>query len=148
LLRQSRTGCPDRAKRATEAIFFVQARIIGLMAGGAAEMAILGDRRPQFMASDVASAHLLARIICRSEASRTALVEHGYEEALCIVSENRAVVLAIARALIEHPERTLDGPDIDLVIGQMLAREGLNAERARRQSWRRVIGSAAAFKPD
>jgi hypothetical protein len=56
---------PGEARDGSDIFGAVQARIIGLMAGGAAEMAILGDRPPQFMASDVASAHLLARIMVR-----------------------------------------------------------------------------------
>jgi hypothetical protein len=46
----------------------VQARVIGLMGGGAAEMAILGDSPPRYIESDVYSANAIAGIICRTAA--------------------------------------------------------------------------------
>src|SRR5258706_3164497 len=62
-----------------------RARVIGLMDGGAAEMAIFGDSPPRFIESDVYSANAIAGIICRTEASRAAFIEHCYHEALAII---------------------------------------------------------------
>ena len=123
----------------------VQARIIGLMGGGAAEMEIFGDSPPRFIESDVFAANALAGIICRTDASRAAFIEHCHQEALAIIEENKPVVLALAQALIDHPERTLNAAEIDAVISQTLAREALAAEQARRAVWRRTIENSENF---
>ncbi len=96
----------------------VQARVIGMMVGGAAEMAIFGDSPPRFIESDVYSANAIAGIVCRTDASRAAFIEHCYQEALAIIEEYKSVVLALAQALIDHPERTLNCKEIDAVIAE------------------------------
>jgi hypothetical protein len=121
----------------------VQGRVIGMMGGGAAEMAILGDSPPQFIESDVYSANAIAGIICRTGASRSAFIEHCYQEALAIIEANKPVVLALAQALIDHPERTLNGNEIDAVIARTLEREAMAAEQARRSKWRKVTEHVA-----
>jgi len=121
----------------------VQGRVIGMMGGGAAEMAILGDSPPQFIESDVYSANAIAGIICRSDASRSSFIEHCYQEALALIEENKSVVLALAQALIDHPERTLNAAEIDAVIAQTLARQALAAEQGRRAAWRQVTERVA-----
>jgi hypothetical protein len=121
----------------------VQARVIGLMGGGAAEMAILGDSPPRFIESDVYSANAIAGIICQTEASRSAFIEHCYQEALAIIGEYKSVVLALAQALIDHPERTLNSKEIDEVIAAELAARGAADERQRRAAWKRVQETAA-----
>jgi ATP-dependent Zn protease len=131
----------------TDIFSSVQARIIGLMGGGAAEMAIFGDSPPRFIESDVFAANALAGIICRTDASRSAFIEHCYQEALAIIEENKPVVLALAQALIDHPERTLNAAEIGAVISQTLAREALAAEHARRAVWRRTLESATSAPP-
>jgi hypothetical protein len=68
-----------------------------------------------------------------------------YQEALAIIEENKSVLLALAQALIDHPERTLSAAEIDAVISQTLAREALAAEQARRAVWRRTIENGASF---
>jgi hypothetical protein len=68
-----------------------------------------------------------------------------YQEALAIIGENKPVLLALAQALIDHPERTLNAAEIDAVISQTLAREALAAEQGRRAVWRRTIENAASF---
>ena len=123
----------------------VQGRVIGMMGGGAAEMAILGYSPPRFIESDVYCANAIAGIICRSDASRSAFIEHCYQEALALIEENKPVVLALAQALIDHPERTLNSKEIDAVIAETLEREARNAERARRAEWQRTVENAANF---
>ena len=54
------------------------------------------------------------------------------------------MVLALAQALIDHHERTLNPAEIDAVISQTLAREALAAEQARRAVGRRTIESATS----
>jgi hypothetical protein len=124
----------------------VQGRVIGMMGGGAAEMAILGDSPPRFIESDVYSANAIAGIICRTDASRSAFIEHCYQEALALIEENKPVLLALAQALTDHPKRTLNAAEIDAVILQTLAREALAAEQARRAAWRQVTERVAEIR--
>jgi ATP-dependent Zn protease len=37
-------------------------------------------------------------------------IEHCYQEAPALIDENKPVLLALAQALIDHPERTLTPP--------------------------------------
>ena len=50
-------------------------------------------------------------------------------------------MLAIAQALTDHPERTLNAAEIDAVIAQTLACQALAAEQGRRAAWRQVTGA-------
>jgi hypothetical protein len=59
-------------------------------------------------------------------------------ETQAILRDHQHVVLALAQALIDHPERTLNAAEIDAVISQTLAREALAAEQGRRTAWRQV----------
>jgi hypothetical protein len=131
--------------RVDEIFSSVQARTIDLMGGSAAEMVFLGDAPPRFMASDMLSANAIAGIICSTPASVAALVEHSFQEALAIIEQNKSVVLALARALIDHPERTLNAVEIDQVIGAALAAEAAEVEAQRRRDWKRIAQSAASF---
>jgi hypothetical protein len=88
------------------------------------------------------AANALAGIICRTDASRSAFIEHCYQEALAIIEKNKPVVLALAHALIDHPEHTLTA-EIDHVIAQMLARQALAAEQGRRAAWRQLTERVA-----
>jgi hypothetical protein len=85
----------------------------------------------------------IAWIICRTDASRPSFIEHCYQEALALIEENKPVVLALAQALTDHPDRTLNAAEIDAVIAQMLARQALAAEQGRRTAWRQVTGRVA-----
>jgi hypothetical protein len=120
----------------------VQKAVIGLMGGCAAEMVLL-DGPPKYIGSDVPSANRLAGFVCRNMASVAAFIEHGYQEAQALVEEHKAVVQAIAQALID--KRTLDGAEIDAVIAPVLAAQAAAEERKRRADWRCVENSAAEF---
>jgi hypothetical protein len=85
----------------------------------------------------------IAWIICRTEVSRPSFIEHCYQEALAIIEENKPVLLALAQALIDHPERTLNAAEIDAVIAQMLARQALAGEQNRRAAWRQLTERVA-----
>jgi hypothetical protein len=52
-------------------------------------------------------------------------------------------VLALAQALIDHPERTVYAAEIDAVIAQTRTRQALAAEQGRRAAWRRVTERVA-----
>jgi hypothetical protein len=60
---------------------------------------------------------------------------------VAIIEENKPVVLALARALIDHQERPLNAAE----ISQTLAREALAVEQARRAVWRRTIENSENF---
>jgi hypothetical protein len=64
-----------------------------------------------------------APIICRTDASRAAVIEDCRQEALAITEEHKLVVLALAQALIDHPQRTLNAAE----SAQTLARQALAA---------------------
>jgi hypothetical protein len=140
---QFMTGAGETA--VPEIYSILQAHVVDLMAGGAGEMVFLGDAPPMFMASDVLSANAVAGIICRSPASQTSFIEHCYQEALVIIEANKPVVLALANALIDHPERTLNSAEIDQCIADTLDREAKKAEIKRRTDWRSVERNAAEF---
>jgi hypothetical protein len=74
---------------------------------------------------------------------RASFVEHRYQEPLAIIEENKPVMLALAQALIDHLERTLNAAEIDAVIAQALEREALAAEQERRAAWRQVTERVA-----
>jgi hypothetical protein len=120
-----------------------RAAVIGLMGGCAAEMFFLGDRPPRYIGSDVPSANRIAGFVCRTTASVAAFIEHGYQESLALVEQHKTVVRAIAQALIDHPQHTLDGFEIDAVIAPMLAAQAAANERERRADWAKVLKNSA-----
>jgi hypothetical protein len=69
---------------------------------------------------DVPNARHIAGFVCRTTASVAAFIEHGYQESLTLVEQHQAVVIAIAQALIGHPKRTLNAPEIDAVIAPVV----------------------------
>jgi hypothetical protein len=123
----------------------VQAGVMGLMAGCAAEMTFLGSGPPRYIGSDVPRASDLAGYVCRTTASIEAFIEFCYQESLAIVEQHKTIVLAIARALIDHPNRTLDGAEIDAVIVPALAAKAAADEHKRRADWAKVLTNAAEF---
>jgi hypothetical protein len=76
-----------------------------------------------------------------SSASRT--LETFRADRRCLIAIYGWVMLALARALIDHPERTLNAAEIDAVIAQTLTRQALAAEQGRRAAWRRVTERVA-----
>ena len=57
------------------------------------------------------------------------------------IEANKRVVLALATALIDHPERTLDGVEIDRCIADTLNRETQQAEIKRRAKWAMILAN-------
>jgi hypothetical protein len=55
------------------------------------------------------------------------------------------VVLALVQALIEHPQRTLNASEIDVVVSQTCASEAMAAEQARRTVWRHTLENSENF---
>jgi hypothetical protein len=123
----------------------VQAATITMMGGGAAEMALLGDSPPRFMGRDMPDANGIASMICSTTESVAAFIEHAYQEAFAIIEENKSVVIALAQALIDHPNRTLNSMEIDAVIVPALAAKAAADKNERRARWAGVENNAAQF---
>jgi hypothetical protein len=66
-------------------------------------------------------------------------------ETQAILRDHQHVLLALAQALIDHPERTLNAAEIDAVIAQTLARQALVAAQGRRAAWQRTVENTANF---
>jgi hypothetical protein len=116
-----------------------------MMGGVAAEMAWLGDSPPRFMGSDLPNANGLASLVCRTTPSVAAFIEFCYQESLAIILENKSVVVALAQALIDHPDRTLNSSEIDAVIVPALAAQAAADKIERRERWLQVEQNAADF---
>jgi hypothetical protein len=87
-------------------------------------------------------------MVCRTTASVVAFIEHGYQESLALVEQYKTVVAAIAQALIDHPERTLNCTEIDAVIVRALVAKAAADKIKRRAAWNAVLGNAASFTAD
>jgi hypothetical protein len=122
----------------------IETQLISLMAGPAAEAVVFEDESPMLMASDVGAAHAIARVVCRSETSCAALIEHAYQESVTLCREHKPVIVALATALSD--KKTLFGSEIDLIISQTLAVESIKAEHARRRQWSLIEQNAAMFE--
>jgi hypothetical protein len=85
---------------------------------------VFGDV-PLLMTSDVRTADALARITCRSEDSRKALIEHVYQEALAICVEYEPTLLSLATAL--YREKMLDGRQTGARGARFLEESALHA---------------------
>jgi hypothetical protein len=123
----------------------VQSACITLMGGGAAEMCLIEDSPPRYMASDVPDANGIASMICSTTESVAAFLEHCYQEASAIIEENKSVVIALAQALIDHPDRTLNSDEINSVIAPALAAKAVADKNERRARWAGVENNAAQF---
>ena len=75
----------------------------------------------------------------------SAIPRTGKSRALSIIGKHRGLVLAMATALVTHPEHSLNAAEIDAVIAQTLANEAMAAEQARRIAWRRTLENAGSF---
>jgi hypothetical protein len=119
---------------AAEIFSHIHVRVVDLMAGTVGEMLLHPECLPWVAHSDIRQARALASLICSSEEAITAYLEFGRKEAGALITQHRAAVLAIAKALMIH--RTLDAVAIDTVIAAA-------PERARRADWAGVMESAA-----
>jgi hypothetical protein len=122
--------------RAAEIFSHVHVRVVDLMAGTAGELLLHTECPPWTAHSDIRHARALASLICSSDASITAYLEFGREEAGALIEQHRAAVLAIANALVIY--RTLDAAMIDGIIAAA-------PERARRPDWAKVMENAVHF---
>jgi hypothetical protein len=131
---------PGESREGSYDIFAnTQGQCVALMAGYAAEMTFLGDIVPGSIDSDVEAANQLAKVICRSAASRSAFLEHAYQEAVALVKEYKAVILAIADVLVDR--HTLNTGEIDEVITAAVNHDTA-ADRAGRAAWRSTVERA------
>jgi hypothetical protein len=119
-------------------------RVIELMGGTAAETVLHRDDPPWEAVSDLRQARGYASLVC-SPSAVEAFVAFALQEAIALVIEHRTLVVAVARALIDHGARTLNGAEIDSVIVHTIAVESPASERKRRVEWESVVASAADF---
>jgi hypothetical protein len=87
--------------------------VLALLAGIEAERLFNGTTLPN-TEHDLTEATAIARLICRSPASVDAYLEFARVEVVALLSDHRAVVLAVADALVKH--RTINGEQIDGII--------------------------------
>jgi hypothetical protein len=88
-----------------------------------------------------ASGHLEEEKLTAAEPK---LFAHCYQEALSIIEENRSVVVALAQALIDHPDRTPNATEIDAVIVPALAAKAA-ADKIEHRARRRQVEQNAAY---
>ena len=80
-------------------------------------------------------------LICSSEKSIETFIAHCDVAARDLLLPYGAVIMTLQ--LVLRINRVLTGREIDNVISDVLAREALAAERARRKRWKGVIENAA-----
>jgi hypothetical protein len=139
-------------RTAAAAIFqHVHSRVVELLAGGMGEKLFFPDQPVMTAFYDTNEAAAFAALICSTPKSVEAFLEFARVEAFEILSQHKTAVLVVANALIE--QRTLAAEEIDNCIataeaqdGAAEARDGLIAETARRDRWRRCITNAETFK--
>jgi hypothetical protein len=91
---------------------------------------------------DLRAARAVASLIVR-DVSVDDYINFARTETRATLSTYASAVIAIADALLEH--RTLTGAEIDTVIETAVIARDLELERGRRDDWRQVQASAAAF---
>jgi hypothetical protein len=117
-------------------------QIVELCAGTEAER-MFCEGEVWFAHDDERKAYGYAALITSSPASTEALIAACRAEAVALLKGQAHVVEALAGEL--RSRRTLDGAEIDTVIETAVIAHGLEIERGRRDDWRRVQASAAAF---
>ncbi|WP_334396463.1 hypothetical protein [Bradyrhizobium sp. AZCC 2289] len=92
---------------------------------------------------DQAEARAFAAIACAAPSAAGALIAYAEAEAEAMLRAHPIVVTALVDAIVE--KGTLSGIEVDGIIMQAMAAEGLALERQRRADWTRVEQSAARF---
>jgi hypothetical protein len=74
---------------AAEIFSHIHVRVVDLMAGTAGELLLHPECEPWVARSDIRQARALASLFCSSEASITAYLEFGREEARALIGRHR-----------------------------------------------------------
>jgi hypothetical protein len=106
----------DRADIAKE-LLQAHHQVVSLLAGPLSEEIFLGSRLAGSEHDDLEAADI-GRLICRSASALPAYLDCARAEASGLLRDNRAVVGALAHALVER--RALNGCEIDLIIRKTL----------------------------
>jgi hypothetical protein len=117
------------------------AMAIELLSGTAAERALYRAAPPLPAQHDQDEARAYGKLVCYSERAINLFIEYARSEAAALIDLHRTAVLAIADALVSR--RTLNGEEIDRIIADAHARDGLAAEKSRREVWARTVENAA-----
>lgn len=120
-----------------------QSNIVELLGASACELALFPDLPPLNAPHDLDEAVAFARVAVVARPAVAALLEYCRAEATAIITDN----LDVARALVEALEEVgvLSGEQVDQIISNAIAYRAIEAERVRREDWRRRELSSAAF---
>ena len=121
------------------------AHCIELMAGRAAE-GILLDGEPVVPADDLRQARELALLVCSSESAIETFIAHCDVAARDLLMPHCDSVIVLSTVL--RIRRTLDGVEIDRIIGEVEAQKALAVEQQRRCDWRSLEISAGGFQAE
>jgi hypothetical protein len=91
--------------------------VVGWLDGIEAERLYCDELLPN-TGHDLEAAEAIATLVCRSPASVDEYLAFARTEAIALLTDHRAAVLAVAAALVER--RTLIGTEIDGVIGSVM----------------------------
>ena len=116
------------------------------MAGKAAESMLLGDGDPQSPVDDLRQARKLALLFCKTEEGIESFLED------CDVAARDLLMpygdLLMALSILLRIKRTLDGAEIDKIIGEFEAQKALAVEHRRRENWRKRELVAERFRAE
>jgi hypothetical protein len=119
---------------------------IELMAGRAAEAMLLSDRDPEPPVDDLRQARELALLFCASEEAIESFLAHCDVAARDLLMPYGDIVIVLSTVL--RIKRTLDGTEIDRIIGEFETHKALAAERKRRAEWRKCESVAGRFRAE
>jgi hypothetical protein len=126
-----------------ENIVRAQVSCVELCAGRVAEQILHPDLPPLRSEHDHVEAAAFARVACATRSAAIDLIEYAEAEAAGLIRENIDVALALVDALVAAG--TLDGTEVDMIIGTAMATRLADVEKRRRQDWQERQESARAF---
>jgi hypothetical protein len=131
--------------RVDVAEFFVSAhqKVVELVAGGQGELCLYPDAEPLDAVDDNRQALIYAGLVCCSPSAVAAFLDFARLEARSLLEQHRSVLVALTDALVL--KRTMTGGEINEVVAEALALEGLANEKMRRLRWQQCLAGARSF---
>jgi hypothetical protein len=132
--------------RADVAEFFVHAhqKVVELVSGSQGELCLYPDAEPLDAVDDNRQALIYVNLVCCSPSSVNAFVDFARQEARAILEGHRSTLVALTDALVR--KRTMTGSEINQVVADSLALEGLANEKMRRLRWQQCMANSAIFE--